>query len=260
MFFKKVVRRILLLFNLSLKRLDSNHQWLLTHNKFNKFISPNTMLSERRLLNIIESLDYVVKEKVDGVVVECGVWKGGAMALAALRMIEIKEEREIHLFDSFEDICQPDFRVDGDRAIHEVGGILNAQGKLKSTNTYSKLGIGFSNQENVMKLLSQDIGFKKNLIKIHKGWFQDTLPKASNISKISILRLDGDWYASTKICLDHLYNKVADGGVIIIDDYFSYDGCKKAVDEFTSKLKQTVILNKIDEDGIFWIKGSRGTF
>ena len=235
--------------------MTPDEYWLLSHPKYKKFISPNTMLSQNRLMNLIEAVDYVVHKNIKGVIVECGVWKGGAMALAALRLKKNKEGRQIHLFDSFEDICQPDYRIDGDRAINEVGGLANAQGKLQSTNAYDEMGIGFSNEENVRKLITHNIGYEDDLIKIHTGWFQDTLPLESNIKEISILRLDGDWYASTKICLDHLYNKVSNGGIIIIDDYFSYENCKKAVDEFIyNNVKGNIVINKIDEDGIYWIK------
>ena len=76
-----------------------------------------------------------------------------------------------------------------------------------------------------------------------KGWFQDTVPK-NNHGPIAILRLDGDLYASTKICLEHLYKKVVPGGFIIIDDY-GLAGCKKAVDEFmgTDQFKYNVVKN-----------------
>ena len=77
-----------------------------------------------------------------------------------------------------------------------------------------------------------------------------------NIEKIAILRLDGDWYGSTKVCLDNLYNKVVDGGFIIIDDYGceKWKGCKKAVQEFFAKNRLSLELHKIDEEGVYFQK------
>lgn len=75
-----------------------------------------------------------------------------------------------------------------------------------------------------------------------------------SIKKISILRLDGDWYSSTKVCLEHLYPLVSIGGVVIIDDYDAYDGCKKAVDEYLLSIGVSPFLIKVDDECVFFIK------
>ena len=93
-------------------------------------------------------------------------------------------------------------------------------------------------------LLVNKIGYNKENIIYHQGWFQDTLPSdAGMIDKIAILRLDGDWYESIKVCLEYLYDKVQKGGIIVIDDYGYYDGCTKAVDEFLLKRKIKTFLS-----------------
>jgi hypothetical protein len=82
-----------------------------------------------------------------------------------------------------------------------------------------------------------------------------TLPNdADEVGEIAILRLDGDWYASTRVCLEHLYDKVVRGGFIIVDDYGCYEGCKKAVDEFMKTKSIQAYLNFIDDTGRYWIK------
>ncbi len=81
------------------------------------------------------------------------------------------------------------------------------------------------------QFLEQRIGYDPAHLIYHKGWFQDTLPIADT-PEIAVLRLDGDWYASTRVSLKHLYDRVVPGGFVIIDDYGCYDGCRKAVDEF----------------------------
>ena len=92
-----------------------------------------------------------------------------------------------------------------------------------------------------------------------KGFFQDTLQvqeNIANIGKIAILRLDGDWYESTKICLDKLYDNVIEGGIIIIDDYGHFIGAKKATDEFRDKYNIKSPLIQTDYTEYYWIKMS----
>lgn len=168
-------------------------------------IKPNTMLSEIRLKNIIDVTSYILKNKVNGHFVECGVWKGGSVALMAYHLKNAKSEKTLHLFDAFENICEPDATVDGERAIELVGGLENAKGKLQPVEgVYASKG-GSGIDKEVEELITKKIGYNKNLVNIHKGWFQDTLPiKKHMIEQIALLRLDGDWYASTKVCLDNL--------------------------------------------------------
>ena len=87
--------------------------------------------------------------------------------------------------------------------------------------------------------------------RIIKGWFQDTLPQnIDKIGNIAILRLDGDWYESTKVCLEYLYDNVVEGGYILVDDYNFWPGCKKAVDEFFDNRKIFPNIIKVDLSGI----------
>lgn len=218
-------------------------------------IKSNTMLGEIRLKNIIDTTQYVLKNNIQGDFIECGVWKGGAVALMAYILKRENENRKLHLFDAFDDICEPDSNVDGERAIREVGGRDFANGKLTPlSGIYNNKG-GSGNEQSVMNVIANDIGYDKKMVFLHKGWFQDTLPVVKNtIEKIALLRLDGDWYASTKVCLENLYDKVIDGGIIIVDDYGAYEGCKKAVDDFLCQKSIQVSMVWVDNECIFWIK------
>jgi O-methyltransferase len=215
-------------------------------------VSKNTMAPRSRLISLYEQIKYLDKWKIKGGIVECGVWKGGAMGLAALATLESASSghrRDIHLFDSFRDICPPDPKVDGSRALEEFEGFTYSH-DLESIEpidgAYDGIG-GHGTIEDCLSLLKR-IGYPKESIFIHEGWFQDTVKRdASSIGPIALLRLDGDWYASTKICLDHLYELIVPGGFLIIDDYGTYDGCKRAVDEFFSeKENSNYFLNRID--------------
>jgi O-methyltransferase len=222
-----------------------------------KIVRNNSMIvNDLRFVNIKESIHYIYKNGIEGAYVECGVWKGGSAAYAAYCLKRLDFFPEIHLFDVFDDICEPDHLVDGDRAIRDVGGLANAQGRLNSIKgVYEHMG-GHGNNIYVKNLLTDHlIDYPSDKLKIHKGWFQDTLPEVSlSIGFISILRLDGDWYSSTKVCLENLYQSVVKGGVIIIDDYGCYEGCRKAVDEFLNKINYNPFLVKVDDECVFFIK------
>jgi len=224
-------------------------------------IQNNTMLSKRRLVTLYQQVDYCEKNKIQGSFVECGVWKGGAMGLMALANLRTgSNRRHLHLFDVFQEICEPDAAVDGEKALQEVhkftGGVGRSNGKLQSIKgIYDSMG-GAGTLEESQNLLENIIGYPKDMIHYHAGWFQDTLPvDHQDIGPIAILRLDGDWYASTKICLDYLFNKVVSGGIVIIDDYGTYEGCRKAVDEYIHTHKICAYLSSVDSDCRFFVKG-----
>lgn len=223
-------------------------------------VKNNTMLSKRRLVTLYQQVIYCEENNIQGSFVECGVWKGGAVGLMALaNMHSSDNRRHLHLFDSFEGICYPDIDVDGESAMKDANMVANKtlrkSGSLESVaNIYDHLG-GIGMLSDSKALLEKVISYPENYIHYHKGWFQNTLPTEHElINKIAILRLDGDWYASTKICLQYLYNKVVKGGIVIVDDYGTYEGCKKAFDEFMADNNEIFFLSTIDSDSRYFIK------
>jgi O-methyltransferase len=224
-----------------------------------RIIRDNTMLSKRRLVTLYQQVAYCEEHNIPGAFVECGVWKGGAagiMALANLR--NSTHRRHLHLFDAFQEICEPDAAVDGERALREVreltGRSGHDKGKLQAlSGIYDSFGGPGTLEEN-RQLLEKLIGYPKEFIHYHVGWFQNTLPADhQDIGQIAILRLDGDWYASTKICLEYLFDKVVKGGVVIIDDYGTYEGCRRAVDEFFLSKHFKYYFHNIDNTGRYFI-------
>jgi hypothetical protein len=222
-------------------------------------VRPYTMLSPERLITLYQQAVHCETANVPGDFVECGVWKGGSVALMALANLKRgKARRRIQLFDAFSEICEPDAKVDGERALQETAQLspgAGTSGKLKAlTGFYDTMG-GPGTLEGNKDLLERVVGYDGRFLEFHKGWFQDTLPKdAPSMGPIALLRLDGDWYASTKVCLDFLYDKVVKGGFVIIDDYGTYEGCRKAVDEFRAARGITDFLSHIDQTGRYWIK------
>jgi O-methyltransferase len=224
-----------------------------------EFIRRNTMVMHDVLLSLFEQAVFCEINTVPGSFVECGVWKGGCIGLMALANLKYgSSRRHIHLFDAFQEICEPDASVDGERAVREVRELSREpgfSGRLRPlTGIYDRFGGPGTLQQN-KELLEQKIGYPSQFLHYHVGWFQDTLPRdGGSVGDIAILRLDGDWYASTKVCLTHLYDGVVRGGFVIIDDYGAYDGCCKAVDEFVESLSSPVFLSYVDKDCRYWIK------
>ena len=214
----------------------------------------NTMLPETRLLSLHDQVIFCEKNGVEGAFVECGVWKGGAVGLMALAANEPKE-RSLHLFDAFTDICEPDPAVDGRKALEEASRIAVPEGRLKPMEgIYDSLG-GHGTLEECRALIEGTIGYPPDRLHYHVGWFQDTMPvDAPAIGPIAILRIDGDWYASTKVCLDNLVDRVVPGGFVIIDDYGTYEGCKKAVDEFLEQSPDQPFLHRVDNACHYFVK------
>lgn len=168
-----------------------------------------------------ECTKRALTEQVPGDLVECGVAQGGSALLIALVSKRFAAgARRLWLFDSYEGLPDPtaeDYQ-DGKTGAH-----------IRPLPKGSCLGT----IEEVSRLLFQEHGLNPSGIHLVKGWFQDTLPKVkAEIPSIAVLRLDGDWYESTKTCLEHLFDKVSEEGYVILDDYFSCFGCKRATHEF----------------------------
>jgi hypothetical protein len=210
-------------------------------------VESHTMLSYQRLVTLWQHVRYLDRAGVEGCLVECGTWKGGAAALMALAHRQSGQpHRDLHLFDSFEGLPEPDRAHDGDMAVQYAGarasGTLRSIGKCVGT---------LDDNRQAVNVIAQ---YPSARTHFHVGWFQDTLyTLPASFRAIALLRIDGDWYESTKICLDILFPKVVSGGIVVIDDYGKWSGCRKAVDEFMATLHRPLLLNHIDAAGRYLI-------
>jgi hypothetical protein len=192
-----------------------------------------------------------LRREVPGAFVECGVWRGGSAMVMGLAARRAKPVRPLHLFDSFEGLPEPD-EHDGAQAAEYSEG--KAGGRLVSIAKCD------ASLEEVKSALFGRARLSPANVVFHPGWFQDTVPaQAKSIGAISVLRLDGDWYASTRICLEQLYPRVSPGGILVLDDYFMWEGCRKATQEYRQAhgLSETII--RVDDDCAYWRKTSPGS-
>jgi len=160
----------------------------------------------------------VLAKSVSGAFVECGVARGGCAAILA--MVAAEDDRRCWFFDSFAGLPDP---TDEDFQEGKTGDHVRP---LPRGSCYGGI-------EQVSQLLFEQFGINRNMVRLVKGWFQDTCSQAAEgVGTIAFLRIDGDWYDSTKLCLEIFYDQVALGGCLLIDDYFSCYGARKATDEF----------------------------
>ena len=202
-----------------------------------------TMCSYERLLSLWAQVRFLDNLSIQGDLVECGTWKGGCCGIMALAHLKTGNPyRKIHLFDSFQGLPEPSESMDGQKAIDYAMG--------KGSGKCEPIGKCVATLEDNKELLQKIIRYPEDLLSYHVGWFQNTLPIAKeNVNSIALLRLDGDWYESTNICLECLFDKIVPGGFLVIDDYGHWDGCRKSVDEFLVNHKINRYLHYIDSTG-----------
>ncbi|WP_329387042.1 TylF/MycF/NovP-related O-methyltransferase [Streptomyces sp. NBC_01716] len=204
-------------------------------------VKPYTMTSPERLNAFILATRHVVRHNIPGDIVECGVWRGGSMQACAKTLLSLGEtDRGLHLFDTFEGMPPPtaeDLRRDGKSAEE----LLAAQGKDRPIWAIASL-------EDVQAGFAK-LPYPGERVHYVQGLVEDTVPRQAP-EQISILRLDTDWYASTKHELEFLYPRLVSGGVLLIDDYGYWQGSRQAVDEFLEKTGERLLMLRMDEGRI----------
>jgi O-methyltransferase len=208
---------------IAIRRQQRGFRYHRIYNKFRDF----TMIPEEIYIQNLMLAESVVG--IGGCVVECGVWRGGMSAgIASI----LGSGRRYFLFDSFEGL-PPAQDIDGAAA-------LRWQSDKKSEFYYDNCAAPPELARQAMTLAgARDVH-------LMKGWFDKTLKDFAPPTQIALLRLDGDWYDSTMVCLDSLYDSVCAGGLIILDDYYTWDGCSRALHDFLSKRSA---VERISDDG-----------
>jgi len=210
-------------------------------------VRPFTMTSGPRVVALCEAVQYVIDARVPGDIVECGVWRGGSMMAIARTLVQRGDwTRHLHLFDTFEGMTAPtdkDVSFFGDTAEH----LLNTENRSDASSVWC-----IASLEEVRDNM-ESTGFPAAQIHCIKGRVEDTIPEHAPPT-IALLRLDTDWYESTRHELEHLYPRLVTGGVLILDDYGHWQGARKAVDEYFAQRGKPPLLQRIDYSGRLAIK------
>jgi len=248
---KGLIRKILRKYNYDVIRINSDKNILTDfdelHARIFKKVADHTMTSPERIYSLIEAVNYIEKSNIEGDIVECGVWKGGSMMAVAETLKEHNSlSRELYLYDTFEGMSEP---TEYDKTFYGKDAASLLKG---NENKEKNIVWAYSTLETVKEGMNMT-GYPPGKIKYIKGKVEGTIPGAIP-SKIAILRLDTDWYESTRHELIHLFPLLTIGGVLILDDYGYWQGARKAVDEYFEKNNTRILLNRIDETGRIAIK------
>lgn len=195
-----------------------------------------TMVSRERSYALYNAIRYIVRNNIPGDFVECGVWRGGSsMIMAYTLQLEGDTSRAIWLYDTYEGMSEPSehdvFATTGESAI-----------KTYTKNDRSDTFWCEASIEEVQKNMEKT-AYPKNALHFIKGKVEDTIPKTMP-GPIALLRLDTDFYESTRHELQHLYPLLSKSGVLVIDDYGAWIGARKAVDEYVAQDGVGILLNK----------------
>jgi hypothetical protein len=196
-----------------------------------------TMTSIEALYALYKSIEYVTRANIPGDIVECGVWRGGSMMLAALTLMALgAPDRRLVLFDTFGGHPAPHPEKDGQGLYDEW--LRRRRPDQLSDWADASLTEVFGNLEGT--------GYPMDKVVLVKGRVEDTVPASAMPETIALLRLDTDWHESTVCELTHLYPRLATGGVLIIDDYGVMPGVRRAVDEYIAAHPAAPLLNRVD--------------
>jgi O-methyltransferase len=200
-------------------------------------VKPYTLTSEARIAALMNAVRYITENKIPGDIAECGVWRGGSMMAVALALMSHDDlSRNLYLYDTFEGMPEP---TEHDKSLSDESA--------KSLLDRDPIGTGiwcFASIEDVRTNILAT-GYPEERVHLIKGKVEETLPSALP-ARLALLRLDTDWYESTKHELIHLFPLVDPRGVLIIDDYGHWQGARKATDEYLSEHKLNLYLHRVD--------------
>jgi O-methyltransferase len=200
-------------------------------------VGPYTMTTPPRIYTLRRAVEYIAARPLPGSIVECGVWRGGSVMAIALTLLRLGDtDRDIYLFDTFEGMTEP-----GAEDVKHTG---ETAGDILATSNRGSDNWAVASLDEVREAVL-GVGYPEERIHFVQGPVEETLP-AHETGEIALLRLDTDWYASTKHTLTHLYPRLAPAGVLIVDDYAYWQGARQAVDEYIAEHELPLLLNRID--------------
>ncbi len=206
-----------------------------------------TMTSLFRMYALYHATKYVIENNIEGDIVECGVYKGGSSMLSADMLVEQNSfDKKLYLFDTYEGMCKP---TDKD-IYHGFQQKALKDWERRQTNTHNTWCYAPIDE---VKANMLSTGYPEEKMVFVKGKVEDTIP-GTIPEKISLLHLDTDWYESTYHELVHLFPLLSKNGVLIIDDYGYWQGCREAVDQYFEENNIKMLFNRIDYNGRMFVK------
>jgi hypothetical protein len=208
-------------------------------------VAPFTMTSLDRRASLLQAVNQVLDRDIAGDIVECGVWRGGSMMAVALALLARGDTtRHLYLFDTFEGMSEP---TAADRSHDGVAAQVQLERTTRGQGVWCEAGL-----EDVQANL-WSTGYPRDRIHFVQGRVEDTIP-ATMPERIALLRLDTDWYESTRHELQHLYPRLQSQGVLIIDDYGHWQGARQAVDEYFAGNAPAPYLHRVDYTARLMVK------
>jgi O-methyltransferase len=208
-----------------------------------------TMTSVPRLGALVDAVRYIERRGVKGAFAECGVWRGGSVLGMILTLQELDAApRDIYLYDTFEGMTEP---TDEDTSPHHAPAteLWKQSGGQPWPELFNQETF---NEDDVRQALLAT-GYPEERLHFVRGRIEDTIPDEAP-DRLALLRLDTDWYESTRHELEHLYPRLVEHGVLIVDDYGHWEGCRRAVDEYFGRSEAPILLSRIDYAGRIGIK------
>ena len=206
---------------------------------------PYSVTGVPRLVALIEAVRHCARADVPGALAECGVWRGGSVVAMILTLQECgAADRDIYLYDTFGPM--PYMGEHDTSAVYESGATgWKRGGPAVKTDLWET--------EDAVRETVASTGYPDELLHFVRGRVEDTLPDRAP-ERLALLRLDTDFYESTRHELLHLYPRLASGGVLIVDDYGEWEGARRAVDEYFAGEAEPVLLSPIDYTGRLAVK------
>jgi O-methyltransferase len=222
------------------------------HISIRRAVRTHTLGSPESTYTLIQAVTYIVGNDIPGSIVECGVWRGGSMMTVALALNNLgRSDRELYLYDTFDGMPAP--------GIHDV----NLMGET-ATSKFAVLKTGDDRSNWVsaalpaVQLAMMSTHYEQGRLHFVAGKVEDTIPVEAP-KQIALLRLDTDFYESTRHELVHLFPRLSPGGILLIDDYGHWRGAKKAVDEYFASSPWRIFLQRVDYTCRLVVKPDRST-
>lgn len=211
----------------------------------------HTMISTERLVANMDAVEHVVRRGVPGALVECGVWRGGSV-VAMVRVLQRLgvDDRDVYLYDTFTGMTEP---ADVDTSPLDAPALQTWRETPAGTRPWAWAFAPDIYDLDLVRDVVLATGYPPERLHFVQGTVEQTIPGVVP-DDVAVLRLDTDWYASTRHELVHLYPRLSPGGVLIVDDYGHWDGARRAVDEYFAQDAPPILLSRIDYTGRIGVK------